>query len=66
MRSTSKPVEVTPAENPSANAGEEGRISCAIITVAGSRSLSKKRAKANPVAKEKSGVISELTSPRMS
>ncbi|CAB4916181.1 unannotated protein [freshwater metagenome] len=63
---TSSPVEVTPAENASASAGDEGRISWPIITVAGSRSCCKKRANASPVANVKSGVISVSTRPRMS
>jgi len=58
IRMTFKPWEVTPAENASANIGDEGRISSPITTVPGSRSCCKKRAKATPVAKVKSGVIS--------
>ena len=38
MRITSIPCEVTPAENASANTGDDGRISSPITTVAGSRS----------------------------
>ena len=66
IRITSRPVDVTPAEKASAKAGDDGRISWAITTVAGSRSCCKKRAKAKPVAKVKSGVISESTRPRIS
>jgi hypothetical protein len=61
-----KPCEVTPAEKASAKIGEEGRISSPITTVPGSRSCCKKRAKATPVAKVKSAVISSSTNPRMS
>lgn len=66
IRITFKPCEVTPAENASANTGEEGRISSPMTTVPGSRSCCKKRANATPVAKVKSAVISTSTSPRMS
>ena len=38
IRITSSPREVTPAENASANCGEEGRISSPTTTVPGSRS----------------------------
>ncbi|CAB4810921.1 unannotated protein [freshwater metagenome] len=66
IRITSKPREVTPAENASANCGEDGRISWPITIVPGSRSCIMNRANAAPVAKVKSGVNSDPTNPRMS
>ena len=57
---------MTPAENASARTGDDGRISSPITTDPGSRSCCKNRANATPVAKVKSGVISESTKPRMS
>lgn len=66
IRITFRPCDVTPAENASANIGDDGRISSPITTVPGSRSCCKKRAKATPVANAKSAVISTSTSPRMS
>ena len=66
IRMTSRPCEVTPAENAVASVGEDGRISSPMTTVPGSRLISKKRAKATPVANAKSGVSSSSTNPRMS
>ena len=66
IRITSRPCEVTPAENASAKTGEDGRISSPITTVPGSRSCCRNLAKATPVAKQKSAVISTSTKPRMS
>ena len=66
IRITSIPLDVAPAENASANSGEDGRISSPITIVPGSRSNSRKRANASPTAKAKSGVISFSTRPRMS
>ena len=66
MRITSIPKEVTPAENASASGIEDGRISSPMTTVPGSRCCCRKRAKATPVAKVKSGFISSSTRPRMS
>ena len=63
---TSMPLEVTPAEKASARSGEDGRMSSPITTVAGSRSICKKRAKATPVSKAKSESISVSTRPRIS
>ncbi|CAB4816847.1 unannotated protein [freshwater metagenome] len=66
IRVTSKPCDVTPAENASAKIGDEGRISSPITTEPGSRSCCKNRANATPVEKVKSGVISLSTNPRIS
>jgi hypothetical protein len=66
IRITLRPCEVTPAENASAKMGDDGRISSPITTVPGSRSCCKNLAKATPVAKQKSAVISTSTKPRMS
>ena len=66
MRMTSIPKDVAPAENASANSGEDGRISSPITIVPGSRSICRKRAKATPVANAKSTSISTSTSPRIS
>jgi hypothetical protein len=66
IRITSMPCEVTPAEKASANSGDEGRMSSPITTVAGSRSICKKRANATPVSNAKSEFNSLSTSPRMS
>ena len=66
IRITSVPLLVTPAENASANSGDEGRISSPIITVLGSRSSSRNLANAKPTAKAKSGESSSSTKPRMS
>ena len=63
---TSRPCEVTPAANAVASVGDDGRISSPITTVPGSRSNSRNRATATPVAKAKSGVSSLSTRPRMS
>ena len=66
IRMTSSPCDVTPAENAVAKVGDDGRISSPITTVPGSRSCSRKRATATPVANAKSGVSSLSTRPRMS
>ena len=66
IRITSKPREVTPSAKAVANSSEDGRISWPITTVALSRSISKKAAKATPTEKVKSAVISLSTKPRMS
>ena len=66
MRITFVPLLVTPAENASASSGEEGRISSPMITVLGSRSISRNLAKAKPTANAKSGESSSSTRPRMS
>ena len=63
---TSRPCEVTPDENASANSGEEGRISSPITTVAGSLWSSRNFAKATPVEKANCFVSSLPTNPRMS
>ena len=63
MRITFVPLLVTPAENASASSGDEGRISSPMITVLGSRSISRNLAKAKPTAKAKS--LATLTKLRV-
>ena len=66
IRMTSIPNEVAPAENASANNGDEGRMSSPITIVPGSLSICRNRAKATPVANAKSASISTSTKPRIS